>query len=103
MDFEAILKTHYFLLFHPHHSVNCLILSKKLILSHLKLTYICFLYFSAHLLNHELPPNSVRPKRESFVDLNNIPNIMRGFAQNLGRGLNSMVQHSQKIASQGHK
>ena len=26
---------------------------------------------------------------------------MRGFAQNLGRGLNSMVQHSQKIASQG--
>ena len=63
----------------------------------------CFLYFSAHLLNHEVPPNSVRPKRESFVDLNNIPNIMRGFAQNLGRGLNSMVQHSQKIASQGHK
>lgn len=57
----------------------------------------------AHLQNHEVPPNSVRPKRESFVDLNNIPNIMRGFAQNLGRGLNSMVQHSQKIASQGHK
>ena len=69
------------------------------------LTYnlVYYLLFSAHLQNHEVPPNSVRPKRESFVDLNNIPNIMRGFAQNLGRGLNSMVQHSQKIASQGHK
>ena len=84
---------------------SCLFLTTKTnkTSTHLKLTYICFLYFSAHLLNHEVPPNSVRPKRESFVDLNNIPNIMRGFAQNLGRGLNSMVQHSQKIASQGHK
>lgn len=49
------------------------------------------------------PPGSVRPKRESFVDLDSIPKMMRGFAQNLGRGFNSMVQHSQKIASQGHK
>ena len=41
-----------------------------------------------------------RAKREGFVDLNSIPNMMRGFAQNLGRGFNNMVQHSQNL---GHK
>jgi len=57
----------------------------------------------AHLLNPEIPTGIIRPKRESFVDLNNIPSMMRGFATSLGRGLSNMVQHSQKIASQGHK
>jgi len=58
---------------------------------------------AAHLQNPEVSSGYVRPKRESFVDLNDIPSMMRGFASSLGRGLNNMVQHSQKIASQGHK
>ena len=64
-----------------------------------------YYFLSAQIFYQEPPPppGSVRPKRESFVDLDSIPKMMRGFAQNLGRGFNSMVQHSQKIASQGHK
>ena len=45
----------------------------------------------------ELP---VRAKREGFVDLGNISNMMRGFAKNLGRGINTMVQQGHNL---GHR
>jgi len=50
--------------------------------------------------NANVQESAGRAKREGFVDLNSIPNMMRGFAQNLGRGFNNMVQHSQNL---GHK
>ena len=42
----------------------------------------------------------VRAKREGFVDLGNISNMMRGFAKNLGRGINTMVQQGHNL---GHR
>ena len=38
-----------------------------------------------------------RAKREGFVDLGDLSNMMRGFAQNLGRGINSMVQQGHDL------
>ena len=43
---------------------------------------------------------AIRAKREGFVDLQALPTMMRGFAENLGRGFNSMVQQGQNL---GHK
>ena len=51
-----------------------------------------------------MPPSieesSIRAKREGFVDLGNFSSMMRGFAQNLGRGINSMVQQGHNL---GHR
>lgn len=49
------------------------------------------------LENGESSTSSVRAKREGFVDFDAIPTMMRGFAHNLGRGLNNMVQQSQNL------
>lgn len=43
---------------------------------------------------------TIRAKREGFVDLQSLPTMMRGFADSLGRGFNSMVQQGQNL---GHK
>jgi len=43
---------------------------------------------------------TIRAKREGFVDLQALPTMMRGFAENLGRGFNSMVQQGHNL---GHK
>jgi len=57
-----------------------------------------------HNRNKGVPPSieesSIRAKREGFVDLGNFSSMMRGFAQNLGRGINSMVQQGHNL---GHR
>ena len=40
---------------------------------------------------------SLRDKREGFVDLDVLPHAMRGFANNIGRGLSSMVHHGNSL------
>ncbi len=41
--------------------------------------------------------STVRDKREGFVDLDSLPHAMRGFANNIGKGFNSMVQHGNSL------
>ena len=41
--------------------------------------------------------NGVRDKREGFVDLDVLPHAMRGFANNIGKGFSSMVQHGNNL------
>ena len=53
--------------------------------------------FSGFLTQGAFEESPGRSKREGFVDFDAIPNLMRDFAQNLGRGFNNMVQQGQNL------
>ena len=52
----------------------------------------------AEVTGHHQSP--VRAKREGFVDLGSIPEMMRGMVRGFSRGISSMMGHSQVIAHQ---
>lgn len=46
------------------------------------------------------PPASIRIKREGFFDFGSLPNMMRGFAHSVGKGLTNMMHSAGRMVNQ---